>query len=217
MVTSPYKWKSNVMNNLLKTNNLFRSSYFSNFFRLSGRLSLARWLSRNVSRVLKRVSFFKSSSLICSKSFFSIFVTSSSWRVNTTTIDFLSIASSGSGPKKMETVSLLISISLSVKYYIGEKWDWDQKWDRLAFMAPDSDISLQILVCIVHKINTWELILVAILDSISLFYLAHMSESSSEPFQSSVVRLSVCKLSTFSSSNSRTKWSISTKFGTKHS
>ena len=37
---------------------------------------------------------------------------------------------------KSETVSLLISISLSVQEYIEEKWDWDQKWDRLAFMAP---------------------------------------------------------------------------------
>ena len=38
---------------------------------------------------------------------------------------------------KSETISLLISISLSVKEYIGEKWDWDQKWDRLTFMAPE--------------------------------------------------------------------------------
>ena len=38
---------------------------------------------------------------------------------------------------KSETVSLLISISVSVKEYIEEKWDWDQKWDRLAFMAPE--------------------------------------------------------------------------------
>ena len=34
-------------------------------------------------------------------------------------------------------VSLLISISLSVKEYIEEKWDRDQKWDRLTFMAPE--------------------------------------------------------------------------------
>ena len=40
---------------------------------------------------------------------------------------------------KSETVSLLISISLSVKEYIEEKWDWDQKWDRLAFMAPEPE------------------------------------------------------------------------------
>ena len=38
---------------------------------------------------------------------------------------------------KSETVSILISISLSVKEYIEEKWDWDQKWDRLPFMAPE--------------------------------------------------------------------------------
>ena len=40
---------------------------------------------------------------------------------------------------KSETVSILISISLSVKEYIEEKWDWDQKWDCLAFMAPEPE------------------------------------------------------------------------------
>ena len=42
---------------------------------------------------------------------------------------------------KSEMVSLLISVSLSVKEYIEEKWDWDQKWDRLAFMAPEPDLN----------------------------------------------------------------------------
>ena len=44
---------------------------------------------------------------------------------------------------KSETVSLLISISLSEKEYIEEKWDWDQKWDRLSFMAPGPDVHLK--------------------------------------------------------------------------
>ena len=143
------------MNNLLKTNNLFRSSNSSNFFRLSGRLSLARWISRNVRRVLKPVSFFKSSSFDCSKSFFSIFVTSYSWRVNTTTIEFFSIASSGSGIKKSETVSLDLNPSFRKILYRGK-----------VRLRPNGTVSLLwprnlifrskpiTLVCIVNKINT---------------------------------------------------------------
>ena len=153
---SPYKWKSNGMNNLLKTNNLFRSSNSSNFFRLSGRLSLARWISRNVSRVLKPVSFFKSSSFDCSKSFFSIFVTSYSWRVNTTTIEFFSIAISGSGIKKK---------------WDGFTFDLNPSFRQILYrgkvrLRPNGTISLLwprnlifrskpiTLVCIVNKINT---------------------------------------------------------------
>ena len=73
---------------------LFRSSNSSNFSRLSARSSLARCLSRNSRRVLKPVSFFKSSILICAKTFSRIFVSSSFRRVSATAISFFYFASS---------------------------------------------------------------------------------------------------------------------------
>ena len=56
---------------------------------------------------------------------------------------------------KSEMVSLLISISLSVKEYIEEKWDWDQKWDCLAFMARSQNSLTKF--CILQMID-WFLI-----------------------------------------------------------
>ena len=36
---------------------------------------------------------------------------------------------------KSETVSLLVSVSLFLYIFFYRKWDWDQNWDRLTFMA----------------------------------------------------------------------------------
>ena len=56
---------------------------------------------------------------------------------------------------KSETVSILISISLSVIEYIEEKWDWDQKWDRLAFMAPEPDLENYSLIFPIFSGQIW--------------------------------------------------------------
>ena len=38
---------------------------------------------------------------------------------------------------KSETVSLLVSVSRFLDIFYYRKWDWDQKWDCLTFMAPE--------------------------------------------------------------------------------
>ena len=41
---------------------------------------------------------------------------------------------------KSEAVSLLVSVSLFLYIFFYRKWDWDQKWDHLTFMAPEPDV-----------------------------------------------------------------------------
>ena len=44
---------------------------------------------------------------------------------------------------KSETISLLVSVSLFLYIFFYRKWDWDQKWDRLTFMALEPAASTQ--------------------------------------------------------------------------
>ena len=43
---------------------------------------------------------------------------------------------------KSETASLLVSVSLFLYIFFYRKWDSDQKWDSLTYMAPESDLVL---------------------------------------------------------------------------